>query len=51
MQSEMRLASNYQMDILRYCNVKYGPYDKNGNRVYLYDIDSRLLSVFLKAVA
>ena len=44
------LTSDYRDDIIRYCNVKYAPFDKdgNGNRGYLYDIDPKLASVFLK---
>lgn len=45
-------TSDYKDEIIRYCNVKYAPFDKNGNgnRGYLYDIDPKLVSVFLKAV-
>lgn len=45
------LTSDFREEIIQYCNVKYAPFDKNGNgnRGYLYDIDSRLVSVFLKA--
>ena len=44
------ITSDYREDIIRYCNVKYAPFDKNGNgnRGYLYDIDNKLVSVFLK---
>lgn len=42
---------DYKEDILEYCNVKYAPFDKdgNGNMGYLYDLDSRLASVFMQA--
>ncbi len=45
-------TSDYKDEIIRYSNVKYAPFDKNGNgnRGYLYDIDPKLVSVFLKAV-
>lgn len=45
-------TSDYREEIIRYCNVKYAPFDKNGNgnRGYLYDIDPQLVSVFLKGV-
>lgn len=53
---EVTLLSNpiatwdFHDDIIRYCNVKYAPFDKNGNgnRGYLYDIDNKLVSIFLK---
>ena len=46
------LTSDFREDIIRYCNVKYAPFDKNGNgnRGYLYNIDSKLVSVFLKEI-
>lgn len=45
------LTSDFRDEIIRYCSVKYAPFDKNGNgnRGYLYDIDPKLVSVFLKA--
>lgn len=44
------ITSDYKDEIVRYCNVKYAPFDKNGNgnRGYLYDVDPKLASVFLK---
>ncbi len=38
------------MEEIKWLNVKYAPFDKNGNgnRGYLYDIDNKLASVFLK---
>lgn len=47
------LTSDFRDDIIRYCSVKYAPFDKNGNgnRGYLYDIDMNLASVFIKAAA
>ena len=43
----------YKDDILQYCQVKYAPFDKdgNGNMGYLYDIAPGLASVFLKAAS
>ena len=43
--------SDYHDDIIEYCRVKYAPFDKdgNGNMGYLYDLDSRLASIFLQA--
>lgn len=41
----------FKDDILQYCQVKYAPFDKdgNGNMGYLYDIAPGLASIFLKA--
>lgn len=46
-------TADYRDSILDYCRVKYAPFDKdgNGNMGYLYDMDSRLASVFLQAAA
>lgn len=46
-------TSDFRDEIIQYCNVKYAPFDKNanGNRGYLYDIDNKLVSVFLKETA
>jgi len=43
----------YKSDILNYCQVKYAPFDKdgNGNMGYLYDIAPGLAKVFLQASA
>ena len=43
----------YKEDILKYCQVKYAPFDKdgNGNMGYLYDIAADLAKVFLQASA
>lgn len=40
-------------DILRLCNVKYAPFDKdgNGNMGYLYEINRELARIFLRAAA
>lgn len=40
-------------DILRLCNVKYAPFDKdgNGNMGYLYEINRELARVFLRGSA
>lgn len=39
--------------ILEYCNVRYAPFDKdgNGNMGYLFDLDRRLATYFLEAAA
>lgn len=44
---------DFKDDILRYCNVKYAPFDKdgNGNMGYLYDIVPELAKIFVKAAA
>lgn len=41
---------NYKEDILKYCRVKYAPFDKdgNGNMGYLFEVDPRLAMVFLE---
>ena len=41
---------NYKEDILRYCRVKYAPFDKdgNGNMGYLFEVNPRLAKVFLE---
>ena len=46
-------TSGYKEDILQFCQVKYAPFDKdgNGNMGYLFDIAPGLASVFLKASA
>ncbi len=47
------LTADYRDEIIQYCNVMYAPFDKrgNGNRGYLYDLDPKLASVFLRATA
>ena len=42
-------TSNYVTDIIRLCISKYAPFDKNGNgnRGYLYEIDSELVKIFV----
>ena len=42
----------FRDEIVKYCNVKYAPFDKNGNgnQGYLYDLDSKLATVFLKGI-
>ena len=44
--------SYYKDDILRLCNVKYAPFDKdgNGNMGYLYELDRELAQVFLHGI-
>jgi hypothetical protein len=46
-------TSVYKEDILQFCQVKYAPFDKdgNGNMGYLFDIAPGLASTFLKASA
>ena len=45
-------TSNYREDILRLCNVKYAPFDKdgNGNMGYLFDLDRELAQIFMRAI-
>lgn len=45
-------TSNYREDILRLCNVKYAPFDKdgNGNMGYLFDLDRELAQIFMGAI-
>lgn len=42
----------YADDILRYCNFKYAPFDKdgNGNMGYLFDLDRDLAKIFLRGM-
>lgn len=42
--------SEYKETILQYCNVKYAPFDKdgNGNMGYLFDIDRDLAKFFIE---
>ena len=46
-------TSAYRSTILKYCNVKYAPFDKegNGNMGYLYSIDRRMAKVLIDASA
>jgi hypothetical protein len=43
-------TSDFKGDIIKYCNVKYAPFDKdgNGNMGYLFEIDYRLVNTFIK---
>ncbi|HEX3016758.1 MAG TPA: hypothetical protein VHP31_02765 [Caproicibacter sp.] len=43
-------TSMFLDDILRLCNVKYSPFDRdgNGNMGYLYEIDRELARIFLR---
>ena len=43
-------TANYVDEILKYCNVKYAPFDKNGsgNMGYLYEINRNLARFFIK---
>lgn len=45
-------TSNYREDILRLCNVKYAPFDKdgNGNMGYLYELNRELAQIFMRAI-
>ena len=45
--------SSYKDTIKEYCNVKYAPFDKdgNGNMGYLFDIDPRLAAFFVQEIA
>lgn len=45
-------TSNYREDILRFCNVKYAPFDKdgNGNMGYLYELNRELAQIFMGAI-
>ncbi len=45
-------TSDFHDEIIKYCQVKYSPFDKdgNGNLGYLYDIDVKLMSIFVKAI-
>ncbi len=44
---------DYKEEILKYCDVKYAPFDKdgNGNTGYLYDLNIDLASFFIKKIA
>lgn len=44
-------TSEFVDDILRLCNVKYAPFDKdgNGNMGYLYEVSRELARIFLRA--
>ena len=44
-------TADFKNDILRFCNVKYSPFNKNGdgNMGYLYEINSELARIFLQA--
>jgi len=46
-------TANYVDEILKYCNVKYAPFDKNGsgNMGYLYEINRNLARFFIKESA
>ena len=45
-------TSEFVDDILRLCNVKYAPFDKdgNGNMGYLYELNRELARIFLRAI-
>ena len=43
----------YKDKILEYCNVKYAPFDKdgNGNMGYLFDLNQNLAAFFIQEIA
>ena len=45
-------TADFREDIIKYCQVKYAPFDKNGNgnSGYFFDLDVNLASIFAKAV-
>lgn len=45
-------TSHYTNDILRLCNVKYAPFDKdgNGNMGYLYELNRELAQIFMRGI-
>ena len=45
-------TADYRDDILRLCNVKYAPFDKdgNGNMGYLYELNRELAQIFLRGI-
>lgn len=44
---------SYKEKILEYCNVKYAPFDKdgNGNMGYLFDLNQNLAAFFIQEIA
>lgn len=44
---------SYKEKILEYCNVKYAPFDKdgNGNMGYLFDLNQNLAAFFIREIA
>lgn len=46
-------TSQFREDIIRLCQVKYAPFDKdgNGNTGYLYEINRELAHIFVEATA
>lgn len=44
---------SYKEKILEYCNMKYAPFDKdgNGNTGYLYDLNQKLAAFFIQEIA
>lgn len=45
-------TADYRDDILRLCNVKYAPFDKdgNGNMGYLYELNRELAQILLRGI-
>lgn len=45
-------TSDFKDDIIRLCQVKYSPFDKdgNGNMGYLFDINRELAKIFIRAM-
>ena len=46
-------TSDFIDDILRLCNVKYAPFDKNGDGIpgYLFELNRELAGIFLRALS
>lgn len=44
-------TADFKDDIIRFCQVKYSPFDKdgNGNTAYLFDINRELAKIFIRA--
>lgn len=44
-------TADFREDIIKYCQVKYAPFDKNGNgnSGYFFDLDAHLASIFVRA--
>lgn len=45
-------TADYRDDIMRLCNVKYAPFDKdgNGNMGYLYELNRELAQIFMRGI-
>ena len=53
MPSDRAEHKRYKETIKKYCNVKYAPFDKdgNGNLGYLYDLSQDLARYFIEEIA